>query len=200
MGGLFVDHPTGRRFAPSHNALVAFSVPRLHEVTRVATERPRYSVFGWLYFRRADIMPTGRGAAAAATLIFRRRRGRDAETQVPAGRRRRAAEETSGKVIGYVRIIENDFSNEGERKERERGAYSICAVQGEYGEGGRTRSAEGGGNGASASVELESSDTAARSSTGGVGGDGGALSRAVGASGGGGDDGAPAAAASRAGA
>ena len=55
-GGLFVDHATGRRFVPEFNSLVAFRVPREHEVTRCTGDRPRYSVFGW--FLRAK---AGRG-------------------------------------------------------------------------------------------------------------------------------------------
>jgi len=55
LGGLFVDHGSGgRRFAPVHNTLVAFRVPRLHEVTKVTGDRSRYSVFGWLYAPRSS--------------------------------------------------------------------------------------------------------------------------------------------------
>jgi predicted 2-oxoglutarate/Fe(II)-dependent dioxygenase YbiX len=54
LGGLFVDHASGRRFAPVHNTLVAFRVPRLHEVSRVIGDRSRYSIFGWLYAPRGS--------------------------------------------------------------------------------------------------------------------------------------------------
>ena len=54
LGGLFVDHATGRRLAPVHNTLVAFRVPRLHEVTKVTGDRSRYSIFGWLYAPRSS--------------------------------------------------------------------------------------------------------------------------------------------------
>ena len=53
LGGLFVDHAKGRRLAPVHNSLVCFSVPRIHEVTRVLGDRLRYSVFGWIYAPRS---------------------------------------------------------------------------------------------------------------------------------------------------
>ena len=54
LGGLFVDHASGRRLAPVHNTLVAFRVPRLHEVTKVTGDRSRYSIFGWLYAPRSS--------------------------------------------------------------------------------------------------------------------------------------------------
>ena len=54
LGGLFVDHASGRRLAPVHNTLVAFRVPRLHEVTKVTGDRSRYSIFGWLYAPRGS--------------------------------------------------------------------------------------------------------------------------------------------------
>ena len=54
LGGLFVDHQSGRRLAPVHNTLVAFRVPRLHEVTKVTGDRSRYSIFGWLYAPRSS--------------------------------------------------------------------------------------------------------------------------------------------------
>ncbi|PNH05048.1 hypothetical protein TSOC_008726 [Tetrabaena socialis] len=37
----------GRPYVPLWNSLVAFTVPRYHAVTPLATSRPRYSVFGW---------------------------------------------------------------------------------------------------------------------------------------------------------
>ena len=54
LGGLFVDRASGRRLAPVHNTLVAFRVPRLHEVTKVTGDRSRYSIFGWLYAPRSS--------------------------------------------------------------------------------------------------------------------------------------------------
>ena len=49
MGGLFVDHVAGKRYAPAFNSLVAFTVPRQHEVTAVQAAFPgkRLSLFGW---------------------------------------------------------------------------------------------------------------------------------------------------------
>uniref|UniRef100_A0A0G4I3J3 Prolyl 4-hydroxylase alpha subunit domain-containing protein n=1 Tax=Chromera velia CCMP2878 TaxID=1169474 RepID=A0A0G4I3J3_9ALVE len=48
-GGVFVDYEGGMRVVPEFNSLVAFRVPRYHEVTRVSPScgRSRYSVFGW---------------------------------------------------------------------------------------------------------------------------------------------------------
>ena len=49
MGGLFVDHVAGKQYAPQFNTLVAFTVPRQHEVTPVQAAFPgkRLSLFGW---------------------------------------------------------------------------------------------------------------------------------------------------------
>jgi Rps23 Pro-64 3,4-dihydroxylase Tpa1-like proline 4-hydroxylase len=50
-GGLLVDYGASPPSAivPQFNTLVAFRVPRLHEVTPVLTDaKRRYSVFGWL--------------------------------------------------------------------------------------------------------------------------------------------------------
>ena len=44
FGGNLVDIPEGRLYVPLYNSVVAFRVPRYHEVTPVLTERPRYSV------------------------------------------------------------------------------------------------------------------------------------------------------------
>eukprot|EP01134_Creolimax_fragrantissima_P002321 CFRG2321T1 len=51
MGGVLVDHTTNERHVPLFNSLVAFHVPRLHEVTAVTEHAtmPRYSIFGWFY-------------------------------------------------------------------------------------------------------------------------------------------------------
>ncbi|KAG2442500.1 hypothetical protein HXX76_002586 [Chlamydomonas incerta] len=52
-GGVLVDledaaaGPSGRRYVPQWNSVVAFKVPRYHAVTPLATDRPRYSIFGW---------------------------------------------------------------------------------------------------------------------------------------------------------
>lgn len=48
MGGVFRDLEGKKEFVPEFNSLVAFQVPRYHEVTAVAiTSAPRYSIFGW---------------------------------------------------------------------------------------------------------------------------------------------------------
>lgn len=36
--------PSGRRYVPQWNSVVAFKVPRYHAVTALTTDRPRYSV------------------------------------------------------------------------------------------------------------------------------------------------------------
>ncbi len=49
-GGLFVDleNEAGPlRIVPRFNTMVAFRVPRMHEVTAVVGDRARYSIFGW---------------------------------------------------------------------------------------------------------------------------------------------------------
>jgi hypothetical protein len=47
------DAPPLRLVVPTHNTLVAFRVPRVHEVTAVAPDAPagagRLSLFGWSY-------------------------------------------------------------------------------------------------------------------------------------------------------
>jgi hypothetical protein len=47
MGGVLVDCPTGKRFVPEFNSVIAFRIPRFHEVEAVKADRPRYSIFGW---------------------------------------------------------------------------------------------------------------------------------------------------------
>lgn len=47
MGGTLIDLVTGKEYVPQFNSIVAFQVPRFHEVTAVTTQRPRYSIFGW---------------------------------------------------------------------------------------------------------------------------------------------------------
>jgi hypothetical protein len=51
LGGSFVDLATGSELVPRFNSLVAFWVPRMHEVTPMRTRRERLSVFGWFYVR-----------------------------------------------------------------------------------------------------------------------------------------------------
>ena len=47
MGGILVDMETNRKYVPEFNSLIAFNVPRFHEVQALTTDRPRYSIFGW---------------------------------------------------------------------------------------------------------------------------------------------------------
>ena len=42
-----VDIKGKRAIVPEWNSIVAFRVPRMHEVTTCKTNRCRYSVFGW---------------------------------------------------------------------------------------------------------------------------------------------------------
>ena len=50
-GGCFLDRAKRppRPVAPTHNTLIAFEVPRMHEVQPLTSDRPRFSVFGWLH-------------------------------------------------------------------------------------------------------------------------------------------------------
>jgi len=54
LGGSFIDHATGTEHVPRFNTLVAFRVPRLHQVSPLTTNRARVSVFGWLYEPLSD--------------------------------------------------------------------------------------------------------------------------------------------------
>ena len=47
MGGILVDMETTRKYVPEFNSLIAFNVPRFHEVQALTTDRARYSIFGW---------------------------------------------------------------------------------------------------------------------------------------------------------
>ena len=47
LGGNFVDEQTDTSYVPVFNRCVVFEVPRMHRVTVLTTDRPRYSVFGW---------------------------------------------------------------------------------------------------------------------------------------------------------
>ena len=49
-GGQLVDMVTGKEYVPEFNSIVAFSVPRFHEVKPVLLPSvERYSVFGWFF-------------------------------------------------------------------------------------------------------------------------------------------------------
>jgi Rps23 Pro-64 3,4-dihydroxylase Tpa1-like proline 4-hydroxylase len=47
FGGTLVDIPTDDKYVPEFNSLIAFTIPRFHEVLAVTCDRPRYSIFGW---------------------------------------------------------------------------------------------------------------------------------------------------------
>jgi len=49
FGGSFVDLQGGVSHVPLFNSVVAFRVPRRHEVEVVKTDRARLSIFGWFY-------------------------------------------------------------------------------------------------------------------------------------------------------
>jgi len=36
-----------KKYVPEFNSLIAFTVPRWHQVEVMQTDRPRYSIFGW---------------------------------------------------------------------------------------------------------------------------------------------------------
>lgn len=42
-----VHFDAGKEYVPEFNSIVAFKVPRYHEVTAVTSRRPRLSIFGW---------------------------------------------------------------------------------------------------------------------------------------------------------
>eukprot|EP01121_Diplochlamys_sp_Union-15-3_P022170 TRINITY_DN9360_c0_g1_i4.p1 TRINITY_DN9360_c0_g1~~TRINITY_DN9360_c0_g1_i4.p1 ORF type:complete len:224 (+),score=42.17 TRINITY_DN9360_c0_g1_i4:50-721(+) len=46
-GGNLIDLETGNTYVPEFNSLIAFKVPHLHQVTKVETNKSRYSIFGW---------------------------------------------------------------------------------------------------------------------------------------------------------
>jgi Rps23 Pro-64 3,4-dihydroxylase Tpa1-like proline 4-hydroxylase len=61
MGGTLVDMESNRKYVPEFNSLVAFTVPRWHEVQALITDRPRYSIFGWFLSKGVlyDILQEG---------------------------------------------------------------------------------------------------------------------------------------------
>ena len=46
-GGTLIDIPTSTNYVPEFNSLIAFKIPRFHEVKAVTCDRARYSMFGW---------------------------------------------------------------------------------------------------------------------------------------------------------
>ena len=83
LGGCLVDlEGPGELIVPEFNTLVAFRVPRLHEVTRMATDRPRLTVFGWMLRpgRLYDLAPPPRSADAASSGARKRRKRKRAVT------------------------------------------------------------------------------------------------------------------------
>eukprot|EP01134_Creolimax_fragrantissima_P000986 CFRG0986T1 len=46
-GGGLLDMVTNKVHVPEFNSVVAFQVPRFHEVQPMVSERPRFSIFGW---------------------------------------------------------------------------------------------------------------------------------------------------------
>ena len=48
VGGALVDIDNdSKKYVPEFNSLIAFTVPRWHQVEVMLTHRPRYSIFGW---------------------------------------------------------------------------------------------------------------------------------------------------------
>ena len=84
LGGCLVDlEGPGELIVPEFNTLVAFRVPRLHEVTRMATDRPRLTVFGWMLRpgRLYDLAPPPRSADAASSGARKRRKRKRARAE-----------------------------------------------------------------------------------------------------------------------
>lgn len=87
MGGCFVDHACagGEVIVPQFNSLVAFRVPRPHQVTALKTKRPRYSVFGWvlrpgkLYKLKLDKGSAAHGGDTSTNKPSTKRKHADAE-------------------------------------------------------------------------------------------------------------------------
>eukprot|EP00808_Paulinella_micropora_P013017 g66226.t1 len=69
-GGLLRDLVTGEEHVPAFNTLVAFRVPRAHEVTPVSSSRARFSIFGWFFTTAAAPQqhPEELSAGTAATV------------------------------------------------------------------------------------------------------------------------------------
>ena len=108
---------------PEFNSLIAFRIPRYHEVTAVTVDRARYSIFGWfltegiLYdLYKGEVEEEGSGGRSEeveAGRASRQGRGRVATTKsaensidksgakikkaVPAGRRQAADKDTAKK-------------------------------------------------------------------------------------------------------
>lgn len=78
-GGLFVDHAGRSARAPVFNSLLAFRVPRQHEVTRVATRLPRYSIYGW-FMASTRLYELGHARSPRA----RRKRKANSTAEAPA--------------------------------------------------------------------------------------------------------------------
>jgi hypothetical protein len=72
-GGLLVDLQENKKYVPKFNSLVAFTVPRFHEVTLVKQDRPRFSIFGW-FLEPGDIYEYNKADET-----------NDATTEPPAG-------------------------------------------------------------------------------------------------------------------
>ncbi len=48
IGGALIDiDADSKKYVPEFNSLIAFTVPRWHQVEIMQTDRPRYSIFGW---------------------------------------------------------------------------------------------------------------------------------------------------------
>lgn len=62
-----LEKPSGSsdsEFVPLYNSLVAFEVPHMHEVTKVTSDRYRYSIFGWWHQKgkRYELQPAPRAS------------------------------------------------------------------------------------------------------------------------------------------
>jgi hypothetical protein len=77
----------GAEYVPEWNSLVAFKVPRFHEVTAVTSNRPRYSIFGW-FLQPGQLYPLHAAGAAAAGAAKRPRKRRESSSDRGTGGKR----------------------------------------------------------------------------------------------------------------
>jgi len=61
-GGTLIDIDGKQSYVPEFNSLIAFVVPRNHEVTVMKTDRPRFSIFGW-FLRPCGVEVVSEGGA-----------------------------------------------------------------------------------------------------------------------------------------
>eukprot|EP01125_Pyxidicula_operculata_P007889 TRINITY_DN2664_c0_g1_i1.p1 TRINITY_DN2664_c0_g1~~TRINITY_DN2664_c0_g1_i1.p1 ORF type:complete len:557 (-),score=99.88 TRINITY_DN2664_c0_g1_i1:23-1570(-) len=62
-GGLLVDLEKNQKYVPEFNSLISFVVPRQHEVTKIVSDKSRFSIFGWFLYLppEVDVMEGDKG-------------------------------------------------------------------------------------------------------------------------------------------